>query len=111
MKKVLAILLVVMTLFALCACGKKATYPDVENKLQGEWQSELGTYVFKTGRFTCETVIMGISLGEKAGSYTIDEDSINLAYDGGVEAELEYVIDGGTLVIYMDDETKLVKSK
>ena len=54
---------------------------------------------------------MGLSLGEKAGSYTIDEDSINLAYDGGVEAELEYVIDGGTLVIYMDDETELVKSK
>ena len=53
MKKVLAILLIAMTLFLLCACGKKATYPDVENKLQGEWQSEIATYEFKVGRFTC----------------------------------------------------------
>lgn len=117
MKKVLAILLVAMSMFALCACGK-STAPEekgfdastIDKMLQGKWESDPAIYIFKDGKFSCETVISGLSLGVKEGTYTIDEDSINILYDNGVSAELDYVFENNSLSITMSEGKELTKA-
>ncbi len=99
MKKTIAIVLALVMCLSLCACSKTAS---VEKALQGEWAPENnngGFYVFDDGRFSCETVIAGLSLGAKEGSYEVTETVIKLSYDNGVEGELSYTYESGDLVL------------
>ena len=97
MKKVLSFVLVLALCLSLCACfGTTA-----EKELQGTWEHENGmaTYIFFEGRFSCETIVAGMSLGIKEGSYEISDTAIVLHYDNGVDAELSYTFNSGLLQI------------
>ena len=99
MKKALSIFLALLMCLSLCACSKTAS---IEKDLQGEWIAENnngGFYTFTDGRFSCETIIAGLSLGIKEGNYEITETVITLNYDNGVVGELSYIFENGTLSI------------
>lgn len=96
MKKIVALLLLAGLILGLCACGSDTD--AVERALQGTWKEKNGVYKFSDGEFTCEAIVAGISLGEKAGTYTIKGNTIILNYDNGVEAKLKYTFEEGDLV-------------
>lgn len=99
MKKTLSLFLALVMCLSLCACGDTAA---IEKALQGKWEPENvsgGVYTFNDGHFSCETVISGLSLGPKEGSYKISGNVIKLIYDNGVDAELEFTYKNGTLSI------------
>ena len=100
MKRTISLLLVFAMLLGLCACGSKNTY-YVNEQLQGCWEAYGGIayYEFSNGRFTCETVISDISLGEKPGTYEITDNKIKLLYDNGVKGSIKYTYENGTLTL------------
>ena len=100
MKKTISLLLVLALLLGLCACGSKNTY-YVDEQLQGSWEAYGGIahYEFSNGRFTCETIIEGLSLGVKPGTYKITGSKIKLLYDNGVKGNIKYTYENGSLTL------------
>ena len=99
MKKALSLLLALVICLSLCACGSTAS---IEEALQGKWVAESGDggiYTFSNGRFACETLISGLNLGIKEGSYKVSNNAIKLSYDNGVKSELKFTYENGTLSI------------
>ena len=114
MKQLSALLLVVVLMFALSACGTKAPSADQQGSpdggssqstsdsndpaalLVGEWTYELGgyTYDFKndgSGTYKAGETVMNFT-------YEADGSVLELTYEGvGTPTELEYSIDGKNL--------------
>ena len=98
MKKLLALLMVVVLCFSLCACGTdEANLTEIDSALQGAWEGNGATYIFDNGEFFCEVEIEGISLGARYGVYEITQSEIKLMYDNDVEASLKYSYEDGYL--------------
>lgn len=100
MKKVLSLILSLVMCLSLCACG--GSTDSIEKALQGKWIAETGDggiYTFDNGRFTCETLISGLNLGVKEGSYKVSNNAIKLSYDNGVKSELKFTYENDTLSI------------
>lgn len=94
MKKVLSLALVLILCLSLFACAKQ---PTVEDELQGSWKNDGSIWEFNDGRFSSQISISGVTLDAKEGTYEITDDAIILKYDNGVESELEYTFEDGTL--------------
>lgn len=123
MKKVIIAILVMamLVVFAGCSTGntQQTTQADptkeIEQQLQGTWGCYVSEKVsvefsFNNGSFYSETEAMGVSLGEKEGTYTINDDAIVLKYneaEGNVE--LRYSFANGKFTLYYDEDTEMTK--
>ena len=99
MKKIIAILLLIVVCFSFCACG------NVKNALQGSWiakwsvmDTELSRYyTFKGNTYTTGGTAMFGELDVVTGTYEIKDSTIHLIPDDGSE--------GGDLVYSYDNKT------
>jgi len=102
MKKVLAIVLLVVMLFCMTACG--ANTKKIDEELQGIWIVDAPLYMrgwkFNDGNYVS---ILQNALGENtySGTYEIKKDGI---YTGGDEPSLTYSYENGELRLFFNDE-------
>ena len=104
-KQLSALLLVVVLLFALCACGGEKTPSqqtpnsnDPATLLVGEWTYELGGYTYNFKADGSGTYSVGESVMEF--TYEVDDDTLAITYkDVDAPLVLEYSLDGNTLNI------------
>lgn len=98
MKKIIAALMILMMVFALCACGdsKKDEEPLT---LVGSWESNtLADYIYTfnedgTGNY----YVVGLDM---PFTYEDNGDSVSILFEGNTDAtDLEYTIEGKTLTI------------
>lgn len=101
MKKLVAVLLVVVMLLSLCACG--ADTGEVNAALQGTWRGVTGAvttqYKFGDGKFESSVVAAGISMGGNAGTYEITGSKIMLRFNDGRTDKIPYKFKNGTLTL------------
>ncbi len=107
MKKIFISFFLVILMCSFCSCGAsnaQSKEEQIEKKLQGVWVVETGKaiieYKFDNGTFSAETTALGVSMGEKPGTYTIGDNIISLKYDNGVTADLEFTYENNKLTIY-----------
>ena len=70
----------------------------VDEALQGSWVYDTTTITFSDGRFLYDYI--RVSDGKRdtpEGNYEIGENTITLAYDSGVSAEMDYTFENGVL--------------
>lgn len=73
----------------------------IDEALQGAWVHEDTTITFADGRFTYDYI--RVSDGEREvneGDYKIGPATITLAYDSGVDPELDYTFEDGVLSLF-----------
>ena len=88
MKKILMLIVVIVSLFAITACGKKS--------LVGTWKSGDFTYVFnkdKTGSYNAFGIELNFTYETKKNVVTITEIESKMSVD------YEYKVKGKTLII------------
>lgn len=82
---------------------------EIDILLQGTWNVKVGDSInaifsFQNGSVSCQTEVLGVSLEANEGKYEIGETEILITYDSGIDAELEYSYEDGSLIVYFDDE-------
>lgn len=99
MKKIIALSLVMVLLFSLCACGETQ---KIEKALQGSWETSSGVtdLCFDDGTF--EITIFGIT---NTATYEVQEDAILITYENGHTEELTYTWNDGDLMIQFNGMT------
>ncbi|MGN0503567.1 MAG: hypothetical protein ACI4HJ_00800 [Ruminococcus sp.] len=114
MKKLLALLMVLVLGISLCACSTDNTPEKVEALLQGDWISTLSdsveaTYTFSNGSVSCATKAMGIELAPNTGTYEITDSHIIITWSNSNTVEFNYTIENDELSISANDGTKILK--
>jgi len=96
MRRIIALLLVVVSLLCLSACGFD---PEaVDKALQGTWEASNATYTFKDGTFTCEVDAPGIYKGPRDGTYKLEQGVLILSFSNDVTGSLDFTYKDNTLV-------------
>ncbi|MBQ4569053.1 MAG: hypothetical protein IJA62_03170 [Ruminococcus sp.] len=96
MKKAFALIMVLVMVLSLAACGGKTEEEALT--LVGQWEYEGGGYVYTfnedgTGTYSFAGTDMKFTYEDKGTSFS-------LLYDGNTDAtDFEYVIDGKTLTV------------
>ncbi len=118
-KKIIAISLIVMTLFVFSSCGKSNKLTGVWEKTSGHFETtgwtdyclieedDIGTLEFtKDGMYICDG-----SDGTSSGTYTIVSDTVLIIDSTGYSNTITYSIKGRTLTISNDYGTCTFKKK
>ena len=95
----------ITVLLSLTACGNDNTQ-QISEQLQGKWTSsnKYISYEFNNDRFSSRTMLTP----SNDGYYIIRDNTLELLYDNGVEAELTYTFDNQSLSI-SSENNKLEK--
>lgn len=112
MKRLLALLMVLVLGISLCACSTDNSTEKAEVLLQGDWiatpsDSVEATYTFSNGSVSCATKAMGIELAPNTGTYEITDSQIIITWSESNTVEFNYTIENDELSISTNDGTKL----
>ena len=114
MKKILALLMVLLLGISLCACSGSNS-GKVEAQLKGKWQMEASKtvtseYSFSNGSVSCQTTAMGITLDPNEGTYDITNSQIVITWtNNGKIVEFDYTLTDDGLTLKSEDGTILYK--
>ena len=83
MKRITALLLAVLLLASLCACGKSSNGPS--GTYTGDLAGLSYTYIFNGNKVTKEG-----PLGSKNGTFTMDNNTVNITFEDGNKDSFTY---------------------